>query len=290
MKKSILALAALLLATPPWPSQAQILPLDFDQNFGVRPLLDQVRRSAGEARGAVKKAQVGDNRYEQDCAVFTFEPNDPPVSERFRLMSREWEQRCQPGPNGTWQCWEVPGFLYSEIARISLQDRRPLLPWESDSFRVCLEGPWLSIYQLESGYDYKLVRGGPDFALAPVKKIPMGPDPNGIAVESLSGSLQLGLQDKWASYYQGEKIFLKLVVKKEVNFPWDPTVAVIDATMTVALDYKVNLLDYADKFDGKPVPGSKYYVQVSFKRLGAVSTDEQVKAGDSAHVPYQPAR
>lgn len=267
----------------------------FDQGVDVSAAIE----AAKAAPAAAAPAAVASSWSERDCATFRFAPGDAPVSETVQLRSQEWVQECHyggdPRHGGGRQCWDRPGFTYHERVRVTLRDRQSLLPWESDSFRVCLQGPWLDIDSLETAYEYKLVQGGSrngEFVLSPVRKTPMKPDPAGLLIEGLSAELKLALRDKWASYYAapGERLVLKLTVKEDVPNWANPTVA----ELTLSVDnhsadrFTVDLLQDSFGLRGKVKAGKKYYVKVQFQRKGTISKGDTVAAGESAPVKYQP--
>lgn len=275
-------------------ARAEAPSLNFDQGVDIKAALDQARQSAAKDTAKVSAARVSATRYETDCVRFTFAPDDAATSEAVWLRSTEWVEECHWGDprHGGRQCWERPGYTYRERVQITLRDRKPLLPWESDTFRVCLQGPWLDIDDVATAYDYKVVNGGDrngHFVLAPTKKTPMKPDPAGIAAQSLSSALALTLKDKWASYYAGEKVSFKLTLKKDVPNWFDPTLIEKEVVFAAADPYSVDLKAYAGEFSQKLEAGKKYYVKISFKRLGQVSKDSSVDIGETEHVEYRPA-
>ncbi len=296
MKKFLTAVlaATALIAPLGTPARAELPELKFDQGIDVKAFLKEAKSQAAEKKLAADHVSARPlyRRTERDCARFTFGPNDAPVSEAVWLRSTEWIEECYPsGPNGGQHCHERPGFTYRERVQITLRDRQPLLPWEFDRFEVCLDGPWLDIYDRETAYDYKLVAGGSrdgDLVLSPIKKIRMRPDPAGIVAESLSSGLNLTLRDRWASYYAGEQTVLVLKLRRDVPNWFDPTLLEKEIRMETAERYAVNFLNYAGEFSQKVEAGKKYYVEWSFKRLSKISTDKLQKVGETEKVAYQP--
>lgn len=273
--------------------RAQALAMDFDQGVDVSSLLQEARQAAAEDATVAARAYAGALRYDSDCATITFGPNDKPVSEPVWLRSTEWVEQCDygdPRHGGGRHCWEMPGFTYNERVQVTLRERQPLLPWEYDSFRVCLQGPWLDIDDIATAYDYKVVQGGSrngGFVLAPVKKIAMRPDPAGIAPQSLSSSLVLKLKDQWASYYAGEQTVLKVRLKTG-HFLGGSTIVEKEIAWPAAESYQVNFLDFAKDFSRKLEVGKKYYVKYQFKRAGKISRQDWTKDAESGEVAYQP--
>ncbi|MBI3289625.1 MAG: hypothetical protein HYZ74_08930 [Elusimicrobia bacterium] len=283
--KAGFALAVGLLAGP---VLAQDAPVDFEQGVDVTAVLARSRAAAQKDPIAVAAANVGGKRADVDCQTVRFGPNDS-ASPTFELRSREYHEYCYPSGDprqgGGRQCYEVPGIQYRERVTVAIRDRQALLPWESDSFRVCLEGPWLDIDDVETAYEYRLVSGGSrngNFVLAPVKKIAMRPDPMGVTGE-IDAQLKLALKDKWASYYRGETIEIKAALKKTVRGWPDSTVAETSIKLPVGEVYSADFSKLA-----RVAAGQEYYVQYSVRRLGAVSKDSWTKALQTARVRYVP--
>ncbi|OGS41739.1 MAG: hypothetical protein A2506_09285 [Elusimicrobia bacterium RIFOXYD12_FULL_66_9] len=175
--------------------------------------------------------------------------------------------------------------------QVTIRDRQPLLPWEHDRFRVCLDGPWLYSDVLEAAYDYKLVSAGADngnIVVAPTRKVAMRPDPVGVLAD-LSGQFVMNFKDKWASYYPGENIVLKITLKKEVKFWPDYAVLEKEIALPVSEAYKVDLSRFLSDFTAKPEAGKNYYAVYSIKRTGSVSKNDFTKGIETGRVSYAPA-
>lgn len=274
----------------------------FEQSLDASAVLGQARAAVKTDASVVARHRVGSMRYDVDCATLRFGPDGRTSSDVVYLQSREWIEECyyEPYPGCDprynncqpyYRCYERPGYTYRQNVQVILQSRQPLRPWEYDSFQVCLQGPWSDIRNETSAYAYKQVAGGGregSFVMAPGQKLAMAPDPNGIALESLSSALVLALKDKWASYYAGEKTALTLVVKRR-NPNWFPKkIATVTVTLPAADAYKVNLLDYAAQFSQQPAAGRQYFVQASFQRIGKISSAAEVDMGESEDATYQP--
>lgn len=285
--------AALLLAAVAAPAFA-VTDASFDAGVDAGALVARAKEAAKKDAAPVKAAYVG-NRYDMDCVRFTFAPQDALVTDRVWLRSQEWVTECRPVGDprhgGGQQCWDRPGYSYSEAVRLVLKDRGALLPWEHDSFRVCLQGPWLYTDALETAYDYTLVNdgyGSGDVVLRAGRKIAQSPDPAGIA-GTMTPQLKLTFADKWASYYAGEKVVLKLELKKVVKFWPDQTVLTKEVELPVAASYAADLNAFVGEMASKPEAGKQYYAKYSFKRVGSVSRDSWTKAQETAKVSYAPA-
>lgn len=275
MKTTRLTLTLAFVASLAAPVLAETSAVDFDKGIDASALLKQAKEAAKTDTKVVDAQYVGGRRTVQDCVTVSFGANDPAVSPTFSLRSVEYVEECyqtgDPRNGGGRQCYERPGMSYQELASVTLQDRQPLLPWERDTFRVCLDGPWLSIYDIETAYDYRLISGGSyngRYVLAPGRKVAQRPDPVGVLGE-LDSAMKLTLKDKWTSYYAGESIEIKYALKKHVENWFDPVVAEGSVTVPVAESYLVDLSKSSGLQNGK-----SYYVEYSIRRIGKVSTDK----------------
>ncbi|MBI4678093.1 MAG: hypothetical protein HY748_10970 [Elusimicrobia bacterium] len=321
MSKTAIWMTAAALVFALSSARAELPALDFDQGIDVSDVLKTARANAAEQKRTAKAMPVRAfyTRYDRDCAHFSIGPNDNPQTSEVWLRSTEWVEECYPGPNpppypnppyppyprpyrdvaahsghgpNGQNCYERPGRTYQERASVSIRDRQPLLPWEYDSFDVCLEGPWLSLYQRETAYQYLVVQGGNydgKYVLSPVKKIRMKPDPAGIVTQSFAADMALTLKDRWASYYANERTVLVLKLRKDVPNWFDATLLEKELTVPAAETYAVDFNAFASEFSQKLEAGKKYYVDYSFKRLGVVSKDTLMKVGETDRAVYQPA-
>jgi hypothetical protein len=284
-------LAALLFAVAALPVFAAG-DASFDQGVDVSALAAQAKTAAAHDKTAVTAQAWGGQRYDVECAAVTFGANDKPVSDRVWLRSQEWVTECapvgDPRRGGGQQCWERPGMSWNEPIQITLQNRPALLPWERDSFRVCLQGPWVYVDTIEAAYDYRTVSGrnGDDIVLAAGRRTPESPDPVGVLAD-LNAQFKVSFADKWASNYAGEKIVLKMELKKVVKFWPDATVLTKEAAFPVAASYGVDLNQFAAEF--KPEAGKQYYVKYSIKRVGSISNDRFTRALETGKISYAPA-
>lgn len=275
MKTTRLTLTLAFVASLAAPVLAETSSVNFDQGIDASAILKQAKEAAKTDTKVVDAQYIGGRRTVQDCVTVSFGANDPAVSPTFSLRSVEYIEECyqtgDPRNGGGRQCYERPGMSYHELASVTLQDRQPLLPWERDTFRVCLDGPWLSIYDIETAYDYRLISGGNyngRYVLAPGRKVAQRPDPVGVLGE-LDPAMRLTLKDKWTSYYAGESIEIKYALKKHVENWFDPVVAEGSVTVPVAESYLVDLSKSSGLQNGK-----SYYVEYSIRRIGKVSTDK----------------
>lgn len=294
MKTPSLLVLSLFVALPVLAAPSADFDAGVDVSAIVKTAKDAAKKEAKHAK-VVEANYMGGRRTMPDCVSFSFGPNDGPVSDSVYLRSMEYVTECQPvgdpSHGGGQQCWERPGYSYSQRVQVTIRDRQPLLPWERDAFRVCLDGPWLYSDVIEAAYDYKLVSGGADngqIVVAPTRKIAMRPDPVGVLAD-LSGQFVLSFKDKWAAYYPGENIVLKFTIKKQVKFWPDYAVLEKEITLPVAEAYTVDLNKLAGDFTEKPAAGKTYYAMYSIKRTGPVSKNDFTKALESNHVSYAPA-
>lgn len=268
--------------------------MDFDQGVRISEVMGQARQSASSMAPTPVRAR---NYYERRCGYFSFGPQDPPTSQTLRLYSTEWRRECYPRGGdprrggGGWDCYDRPGYTYSEDARVSLTERKPLLPWETDSFEVCLEGPWLDIYIGETAYQYRRAGSGAfhgDFRMAPGEKRAEKPDPSGIAFQSYSQGLVLSLSDRWAAYYKGEQTGLKVKLKDN---GWFGGSTVVEAELTVpsAASYQIDLAALARQAGKALKAGDKYYVEYRWRRVGPTSKNDWMKEKKTDKTHYQPA-
>lgn len=282
--------------------------VSFDRGVDTKRFVDQ----AVSADLPVARPVPGFSRYTRDCARFSFGQADgEQLSERVWLRSTEYVQECRttyvqqchtvykPGPNNTQipvqqchmvpyqQCWERPGMTWSQSAQVKVLPRR-LLPWERESFEVCLEGPWMNFYVNEAAYKYSVGRQGNYdslYELAPQHKVPMPADENGLSYGDFSfadGKFTFRVNDRWAKEYAGEKVAIKVDLyaegwwifngykgSKEVTF---------DAAEGYTLTFSEDDLEKEKADRGEDVRGAKkFFLKWGFRRVGALSTDGFVK-------------
>ncbi|UPT73281.1 MAG: hypothetical protein M0D55_15540 [Elusimicrobiota bacterium] len=280
--KTLLALSALLLAAP---ALAETPAVNFDQGIDASAILAGAKAAAKKDATVVSAMYPGGRRTLPDCVSVSFGANDPAASPTFELRSTEYVEECyqtgDPRHGGGRQCYERPGRTYHERASVTIRDRQPLLPWERDTFRVCLDGPWLSISEIETAYDYRLISGGNyngAYVVAPGKKVAQRPDPVGVLGE-LDSAMAFTLKDRWASYYAGERIEIKWTLKKDVPNWFDPVIGEGSFSADAAPSYAADLSKA-----GKLESGKSYYVEYSIRRLGKVSKDTWTKTLETPKV------
>ncbi|MDO8805218.1 MAG: hypothetical protein Q7R35_12380 [Elusimicrobiota bacterium] len=273
--------------------------VNFDQGVNVNEFISQAHNSD------LVLPAVGRGHYSRDCARFSFGPSATAlVSEKVWLRSTEYVTEChtvmQPGPNGTMipvqNCYDRPGMSWSQAGQIKIEPRA-LLPWERESFEICMQGPWLDLYVNAAGYKYTARREGNYdtlFVLTPLNKIAMKADENGLSAGTFSyadGKYTFTVNDKWAKEYAGDKVAIKLDLYKDNPNWFDGYKGSKEFTFNAAEGYKMVFAasdmeqPEAPDTNREEVRGSKkFYVKWGFKRVGAVSKDNFVKKGETPSI------
>jgi len=285
--KKVLAVAVAVLGL----SCSAGFALNFDQGPDALSLLGQALVEAAKDKTPVTAQAIYQDPPQ--CQDFVFGPKDPAASQVVPMWSVEYGYRCEPVGNpaagGTVECGWLPIGVYSVDVKVVLRERKPLLPWESDAFTVCLAGRSLRWSQGATAYDYDEVgeKGG-TITLAPGAKRAQRPDPNGITLRSWTPGLVLTLDDKWASYYSGEAALLILKLKMENAGGADALIGEEKIGLPAAPSYVVDFKTLAKDFSQRLVPGAKYHVSISFRRLGSISSGETVGSAQTERVVYRP--
>ncbi|MFA5138437.1 MAG: hypothetical protein WC728_04320 [Elusimicrobiota bacterium] len=280
------------------PAFAEKPVVDFDQmDIDVKGIVAAAKRDAKDQKAAAKDVRAAYYRAERDCVNFVFEPEGPTVSEAVWLRSTEYREECtwvgNPQHGGGQQiCHEVPWYTNREKVQVSLLNRQKLFPWEREIFQACLEGRWLSVHAVEAAHKYKVSQQGGLFTLAAGQRVPISPDPNGIAADIpvvTAKGVGATFRDKWVSYYQGESVVLKLALREDVPNWFDNTLLEKELPFDAAAAYTVDFGGYASEFKASLKPGKKYYFEWQFKRVGKISKPDFVKKMETARVEYKPA-
>ncbi|MBI4386158.1 MAG: hypothetical protein HY551_02130 [Elusimicrobia bacterium] len=180
-------------------------------------------------------------------------------------------------------CYDRTIRSYSKNARILFSGQRNLNPWETEKFRVCLNGNNASLDQRIPAYNYVVNTYGGyedvEYQLTPAgMKKPMKADPNGLSAGSFTrdgNSFQLALYDKWAEYYKGEKIQITIQLRRQKGDSGS-----LFKEQTFEFD---TASQYSMDFTSDIKPG-QFYAQWYFIRIGQVSTREQVEGGKSGFI------
>jgi hypothetical protein len=273
MKKMLLTALLLAAASVPVFAAADAL---FDSGVDASALARLARDAAGKDASVVNAQSAAS--YDQECTTFQFGANDKPISGRVQLHSQEWREQCTPTG-----CQQVPGIIWSKNVQLTLQNRPALLPWEHDGFEVCLDGPSLSADSLETAYAYTLsANDAGDIVAAAGRRTPESPDPVGI-LASVSANLAMTFTDKWASYYSGENVVLKVELMKVSQRGPDSTVLDKQFAFPVSASYALDLSKDADL-----QADAQYYAQYSIQRVGSVSNASFTPALKTSKVVYAP--
>lgn len=282
--------------------------VDFDRGVNTKLFAEKAAAELPVARPV-----PGFSHYSRDCARFAFGPADgDQVSDRLWLRSTEYIQECRtdyvqqchtvmvPGPNHTQvpqqqcqtvpvqHCWERPGMTWSQTAQVKVLARK-LLPWERESFDVCLEGPWANFYVNEAAYKYSVGRQGNYdalYELAPQYKVPMAADENGLGYVDFSysdGKFNFKVSDRWAKEYAGEKVAIKVDLYSEGWWVFNGYKGSKEFTFDAAGEYAMTFDekdlekpasdDRSEDFRG----AKKYFLKWGFRRVGAISKNDFVK-------------
>jgi len=285
--------------------------INFDQGVDVKAAIEQASEKSADL--PVADRYIGHSRYTRDCVRFGFGPSDTEqLSEKVWLRSQEYIEDCHTnyvqqchtvtGANGQPQqvcntvpqthCWERPGQSWREAVQVKVEARK-LFPWERDSFEVCLEGPWSRLYVNQAAYKYSVSKTGNYdtlYTLTPGKKVAMDPDKNGLEAVEFSlenGKYTFKVNDKWAKEYAGEKVAIKVDLYRQISF-WPDSYKgekefVFDAAGGYVMTFTEKDLQKAVADDNYRGP-KKFYLKWGFKRLGAISTDDFVKKGETEAV------
>ncbi|MBU2575114.1 MAG: hypothetical protein KKH28_13665 [Elusimicrobia bacterium] len=250
--------------------------------------------------------------YSRDCHTFNFGANDSGgISERAYLDSTEWVEECyyvpdpppphQPAHPKGMQCHQRPGQVFRRTAQLSIGARK-LFPWETESFEVCLQGPYMDLDIEKRAYNYSVHSIGDydvQYQLTPQNKVAMAPDKNGLSVAGFNnsdGKFNFKLNDRWAAEYAGEKTAVKVELYKDGFWFFDSYKGKKEFTFDAALGYELNFaeneLDTSKSFSLNDDPSksfepgemtrggaTKYYVKWSFRRIGQISTGKSVNKG-----------
>jgi hypothetical protein len=304
MKTLMAVLACAALAAP-------AAAVDFDRGVDTKSFTEKA--AALELPSA--RPVPGYSHYTRDCARFSFAPAEGDVlGPKAWLRSTEYVRECRteyvrecyttykPGPNNTQipvqtcylrpyeRCWDRPGMSWQQSAQVKVLARR-LLPWETESFEACLEGPWMNLYTREAAYKYDVRRQGSYdslFELAPLHKVPTAPDGNGLSYGDFSyadGKFTFKVNDRWVKEYAGEKVAVKIDLYSEGWWVFNGYKGSREFTFDAAEGYTMTFSEKdleadSDKELDRSSPdrgAKKYFLKWGFRRLGAVSKNDFVK-------------
>lgn len=257
----------------------------------IKGVVAQAKKDAAKDKTEIKSIRA-QYRTERDCVNFRFKADGPEKSDAVWLRSTEYREECHntgdPRRGGGGRvCHEVPGYTYRERVQVTLEGRQKLFPWEDEIFEVCLDGRWLNAYAVRVSHKYEANRQGGDYTMVATQRIPGIHDKHGLTarVTYPGEGVKAVFHDKWASYYEGEKIQIKAKLRREINNWPDSTYGEKEITVTVGESYTIDF----SEFVGKLRSGKKYYVEYGFKRIGTVSKEKYIKTGDSPSAVYRKA-
>jgi len=252
-------------------------------------------------------------RRERDCTRFTVGPSDNEImTEKVSLRSDEYRTECYtyyvPGPNGQQipqqHCYETLLETYRVKVQLNIKARK-LFPWEKETFEACLEGPWTYLYQEEVGYKYKVEKKGYDdvlYILYPEYKIAMNPDSDGINYKEFSYNRDtkkytFKLNDKWVNEYAGEKVKIKIELKKDISNWFDSSLGSKEYVFDVAPDYSIEFSENEIKKPENNISSDEtyrsneklfetkgYYLKWGFSRIGKISKDKFIDKGETNRI------
>ena len=199
----------------------------------------------------------------------------------------------QGGQQGMYHCHERVGQTFRATAQMNIPARQ-LFPWESERFEVCMEANRVDFETRTSPYRYSVDRQGLydlTFNLTPNYRTPTAPDANGMSEAGWAfrdGKFVLNVSDRWASYYAGEKVVIKVELVKDGFLFFNSSQGEKEFTLDVKDGYELafvegdlqktaNFVDTSSDMRGP----KKFFVKWGFKRVGSVSTQEYIKKGDT---------
>lgn len=194
------------------------------------------------------------------------------------------------------QCNEVPADVFRRTAQLHMQPRQ-LLPWENDSFEVCMEGPRIDIRARETAYSYSIQEDGHfdvRYELTPQYKLTTAPDRNGMSLAGWAfkdGKFVLSVNDIWAQYYAGEKVAIKVELVKDGFLFFNSSLGEKEFTLDAANSYQLvfaeneltKTKDFVDTRGDVRGP-KKFFAKWSFRRIGSVSTQERIDKGSTEKI------
>jgi hypothetical protein len=199
----------------------------------------------------------------------------------------------QGGQQGTYYCHERIGQTFRATAQLNIAARQ-LFPWENERFEVCMEASRVDFETRTSPYRYSVDRQGLydlTFNLTPNYRVPTAPDANGLSAVTWAfrdGKFVLNVSDRWASYYAGEKVVIKVELIKDGFLFFNSSQGEKEFTFDVSNGYELAFVEgdlqktasYVDTSNDMRGP-KKFFVKWGFKRVGSVSTQDYVNKGST---------
>ncbi|MBI5202068.1 MAG: hypothetical protein HY925_10820 [Elusimicrobia bacterium] len=284
----IRSLAVLVLCAAPALAQE----LSFDSGVDAKAVLDNLHRHPGDGIPMPRYTNSYYRWSTRECTTLSLPPGGPAKTEEVWLSSTDFEHDCyyrgDPRYGGGRDCYDRPAGTHRERVQIESRGNRSTNPWERETFQACLEGRWLDVRGLQTAYRYDIkedpMQWGHFLATAGSKQ-KMDPDASGItaALVNSAGGFAVDFQDKWASYYAGETVKLHLELWKDVEGWFDSKAADLDLEVSAGPVWRAGFSGVQGLQSGK-----KYYVKWTFRRIGGVSKDSEMK-GNQPEAVFQPS-
>lgn len=145
-------------------SQFAAAGVNFDQAIDVQAAI----KAAKSAEMSIPEAKYGIPVFStRDCKKITFTETSPLASPEVKLESREEFQDCQNFGYPVGQICTPRFEYYRENAQIVITEPRLLVPDQTETFEVCLWGPFLNLKQVTPAYKYTVNRVLNVFRLTP---------------------------------------------------------------------------------------------------------------------------
>ena len=286
MKKKLLATIVLVSLA----SVGEARAIDFDRGTDIGEVIEQTK---------ALRVNTGVSYYRSACETITLSARDNAAYKD--LVSVQYADKITEVPaddQGYPAAIVVPYETGRFITRVSIvRFASGMYPWEKELFSVCALSSDLNLKVISGANRYKSVAAitpiddntqSAVYELRAVNKLPMGPDPKGIIVRDFKAGtnsvLNFAASDKWDSYYAGETVrFTARVFENVTEYPdaqaADQTPVVYRRQVAKAMIELPAASDYQLAFPvGQTPAGRDYGVSVSFSRIGAVSTPEEVEA------------
>lgn len=138
--------------------------VNFDQGVDVQNVIKEAKVSDVKAPEAKYGIPVYSSR---DCKKITFTETSPLASPKVELESREEYQDCQNMGYPVGQICTPRWERHYAAAQIVITEPRALQPGQTETFEVCLWGPFLSMKPLTPAYKYSVNRVLDVFNLTP---------------------------------------------------------------------------------------------------------------------------
>ncbi|MBI4347738.1 MAG: hypothetical protein HY553_12850 [Elusimicrobia bacterium] len=179
------------------------------------------------------------------------------------------------------------GEAHRERVQLELAGTRNTFPWETEVFEACLEGNRTTLRAKRAAYRYEITEDPSEpgnFLLVAREKQPLDPDAEGIeaSLAASQGRLTLWLKDRWHAHYAGERLAVRGELWEAVDRWPDSKAGTLEAEIPSFTG------EFGLSFSGTFRPGRSYYARWSFRRIGKVSTNTEVRGRETAPVVLTP--